>query len=100
MGILRKLPAGMGAKVAPEEAADLPAFAMMELPGTAAASNPPEDAARNCRRSMDGSLADEFWCDEPTTDKSLGRDVMRVTSANVAPQTDTFVLRHYTTCDA
>jgi len=85
MGILRKLPAGFGVK-AEAVFKDSAARAAMELPGTAAASNPPDDAARNCRRSIEESLGTE----------SLERNLMRVTSANAA-QTDTLVLRHYTT---
>src|SRR5215472_16468078 len=61
---------------------DSPAPATKELPGTLAASRPP-DAARNCLRSIDELMGDPSW-----GTKSLARDVMRVTSGN-APQTDT-----------
>src|SRR5689334_2326953 len=73
----------------------------MELPGTVAASRPPE-AARNCRRSI-GALADDelacdaLWSDEFLGHESWGRDVMRVTSANADGNRQTIVLRHYTT---
>ena len=68
MGILRKLPEGFGAEE-PSGDADPAARATMELPGTAAASRPPE-AARNFRRSKENSL---------------GEACMPVTSTNAAP---------------
>jgi hypothetical protein len=57
---------------------------MREPPGTVAASRPPE-AARNCLRSIEELMAEESW-----GSKSLGRDLMRFTSAN-ARQFDTTV---------
>src|SRR5215472_8986516 len=81
MGILRRLPEGLGAE---EEAMDLLRPAIRELPGTVAASRPPE-AARNCLRSIEELMAEESW-----GSKSLGRDLMRFTSAN-ARQVDTAV---------
>jgi hypothetical protein len=69
----------------------------MELPGTVAASKPPE-VARNCLRSIDEVAGDESVSDELAGDKPLnceslgheswGRDVMCVTSANAAVETD------------
>src|SRR5215471_11525706 len=59
----------------------------MELPGTVAASKPPE-AARNCLRSIVGIAADdslrEWLSDGFLGHESWGRDVMRFTSANAA----------------
>src|SRR5438876_5835738 len=85
MGILRRLPAGLGLGAEAEEVMDSVASAIRALPGTAAASRPPE-AARNCLRSIEAGMADESWGSE-----SLGRDLMHCTSANTAPQTDTNV---------
>lgn len=80
-----------------EEAVDSGARATMELAGTEAASRPPE-AARNCLRSIDefegdeivgdGLVADSMLSDECLGHESWGRDVMRVTSANTAAETD------------
>src|SRR5215472_4300913 len=55
MGILRKLPAGLGERGTGEEA-ESAAWESMAPPGTAAASAPPE-AARNSLRSIEESLA-------------------------------------------
>jgi len=78
----------------------------MELPGTVAASRPPE-AARNCLRSIEFAgeesaavelLADALWSDEFLGHDSWGSDVMRVTSAKPSNGIrQTIVLRHYTT---
>ena len=81
MGILRWLPAGLGPGAEAVRGSVAPA--VREFPGTAAASRPPE-VARNCLRSIEELMADESW-----GNKSLGRTLMRFTSANTAPQTDT-----------
>ena len=74
-----------------EEAVDSGARATRELPGTVAASKPPE-AARNCLRSIDEIAGDELGeallNDEFLSLESWGRDVMRVTSANAAMEAD------------
>src|SRR5215831_9373587 len=90
MGILRRLPAGWGARAGAEEAADSAAWATMELPGTVAASKPPE-AARNCLRSIAefaGAELGDVLSNEFLGHESWGRDVMRFTSANAAVETD------------
>src|SRR5215467_1652267 len=107
MGILRRLPAGLGVRPAAEEDLGSAALATIELPGTVAASRLPE-AARNCLRSIGKLEGNEFEGDELTGDavlsgeflghESWGRDVMRVTSANATMETkQTIILRHYTT---
>src|ERR1700747_809998 len=81
MGILRWLPAGLGPGAEAVRGSVAPAI--REFPGTAAASRPP-GGARNCLRSIE-----ELMADESSGNKSLGRTLMRFTSANTAPQTDT-----------
>ena len=64
MGILRKLPAGLGARAEVVEVTESAAWATTEVPGKLAASRPPE-AARNSLRSKaeslgEGSLGKDF----------------------------------------
>src|SRR5260370_36750850 len=55
MGILRKLPVGLGAAGIGDGVADSTTSAIFAAPGTDAASSPPV-AARNCLRSISGPL--------------------------------------------
>lgn len=87
------MPAGAGVSLDEDEAAGSAAWATMELPGTVAASRPPE-AARNRLRSIDEIGEDELAGDALASEavlndeflghESWGRDFMRVTSANAA----------------
>src|SRR5438270_10510143 len=80
MGILRRSPAGAGARLA-EEVVASEECAAMERPGTVAARRPPE-AARNCLRSIDELRGDDLLGDKSMGHESWGTDLMRVTSAN------------------